>query len=70
MMVKQLNIKLYFVKMPGQGQLATDANNKSLPQEDEPIDDMDVSSGTEKADALGKESVMLDIFKGSLPGVC
>ena len=53
----------------GQGQIATDANNNSLPQENEPIDDMDATSGTEKA-ALGKELVMLDIFKGYLPGVC
>ena len=65
MMAKQPNIKT-----PGQGQIATNANNNSLTQEDEPIDDMGATSGTEKADALGKGSVMLDIFKGSLPGIC
>ena len=67
MMAKQLNIKQYFVKTPGQGQIDTDTNNNSLPQEDD--NKMDGTSGTEKA-ALGKELVMRDIFKGSLPGVC
>ena len=68
MMAKHLIIKRYFVRTPGQGQIATDANNNSLPQEGEPIDDMDATSGTERADALGKESVMLDILKGPSHG--
>ena len=68
MVAKQLNIKRYFVKMPGQGQIATDANNNSLPQEDEPMDDMDVTSGTKRLMHWVKNRLCLIFLKGPSQG--